>query len=413
MNIKDKLRFIDQIQKPKPKSAIPLSSDKSIEKVIDGELFENSFGISFVKTKEYQADFLHGNKYLNQVEGIKSKFLQLAGKDEDLIKIDLKKSIYFDTETTGLAGGSGTYIFLAGLGFFQGEKFILKQFFLRDFPDEPAFLNSIHEIFQKFENLVSFNGKSFDWPLLQTRFISHRIKNKMINPPHLDLLHASRRIWKRRLVDCSLGNIERNILNVQRSGDIPSFLIPQMYFEYLRNKDATPMKQIFYHNEIDILSLVSLAIELHDIHKNPFLKLEHNQDLLTLANYYDTNNQLDRNIEIYSSLFEKEINQAHKKDLGIKLGFCYKRTEQWQKAVNLWLEILNIGNFRIEPYEELAKFYEHRDKNFLNAEKIVVQALDGINLIEQIRNDNLFSEYRSALLYRLERIQNKIKNRIL
>ena len=409
MDIREKLRFIEQIQRPRDRETEKIIPQASIDEIIDGEFIETDFGVLFVRTREYSIDDRHGAVQLGQINEVSPYFIQLAGKDANLLQMDLRRSLFFDTETTGLAGGSGTYIFLTGFGYFESDKFIIKQFFLRDFPDEPATLHAIHAILKQFECLVSFNGKSFDWPLLQTRFIYHRIRNELIDPPHLDLLHAARRIWKYRLKDCSLGNLEYEIINVRRDNDIPSYLIPQIYFDYLRNKDAQPLKKIFYHNEIDILSLVSLTIMLNQIHKQPLDTLNHHIDLKTLAKHYENSRQWLRNVSIYQSLLETETSQEAKTDLSLRLSYCYKRLGRWEEAVALWEKLSTGGSFRLEPYEELAKYYEHRVRDYVKAEQIVRKALANLEIMEQIQYQGLYNDYRENLKHRLTRIQTKME----
>ncbi len=408
MNIKEKLKFLDQINKPEKRNYQPRELTHPIDQVIDGEIFLSSYGESFVRTTKFNIKENHGSVNLNQIDEIAPYFLKLAGKDENLIDIDLRKSLFFDTETTGLAGGSGTHIFLAGFGFFEKERFILKQFFLRDFPEELTMLHKINELLAQFDSLVSFNGKSYDLPLLKSRFTLNRIKHNFSRMPHLDLLHASRRIWKNRLPDCTLNTLERIILGVFRDGDVPSNLIPAMYFEYLRTKDARPLKKIFYHNEIDILSLVSLTIVLHQIHKSPLEQLSHKTDLLTLAKHYENMNHWEQSIPIYQRLINTETNLSEKKEMGILLGYIYKRTGKIEKAVQLWSELIEEGNFRIEPYEELAKYYEHRISDLKKAEQIVIEALKNLELIEELGGADFTTQYKDSMTYRFERIKRNL-----
>jgi len=374
MDIKEKLRFIEQIQKPSEHRQHETPLPGNLEQVLSGELIATDHGIIFVRTKKYDVTHEHGLVTLGEIDHVSPYFLHLAGKDDNLKQIDLRRSLFFDTETTGLAGGSGTHIFLTGLGYFEDDQFIIKQFFLRDFPDEPAMLHAIHDLFSQFHSLVSFNGKSFDLPLLRSRFIYHRVQKQFVDPPHLDLLHAARRVWKHRLQDCSLANLEARVIQVRRHNDIPSYLIPQLYFAYLRNKNALPLQQVFYHNEIDILSLVSLTIMLDQIHKQPLEALSHHLDLKTLARHYENTHQWQRNISIYQFLFEKETDKKQKTEIGIRLGYCYKRLGNWNEAVGLWQQLLDEGSFRPEPYEELAKYYEHQVGDLDRAEHVVVKA---------------------------------------
>ena len=407
MNIKEKFRFIEQIQQPKIKEPELPRAYPEIDQVLEGEVIATPFGTTFVKTIEFDVQFQHGIVQLGQVEEISPYFLKLAGKDENLLQLDLSKAMFFDTETTGLAGGSGTYIFLLGLGFFSNDKFIIKQFFMRDFPEEPAMLHLIHELMKNFDSFISFNGKSFDMPLLRSRFIFHRIRADLANLPHLDLLHAARRIWKRRLTDCSLSSLEQQILQVRRHSDIPSYLIPHTYFEYLRTKNAHPIKKIFYHNEVDILSLVSLTILLNNIHKQPVELLPDKLDLLTLTKYYENTNQWQKNIPIYQTLLTETSNRELHREIKLKLSFCCKHLCDWDQAVMLWNELIATGGFVFEAYEELAKYYEHRAADLNAAGDIVRQGLASLDIMEQIKPDAMLSIYRENLSHRLKRIQRK------
>ncbi|MBC8184753.1 ribonuclease H-like domain-containing protein [candidate division KSB1 bacterium] len=408
MNIREKLRFIEQIDQPKKKSFQLPNDNYTIDKVIDGEIVSLESGETFVRTLEYDTNTIHGSVSLNQIENVIPDFLKLAGKDTNLLQIDLRNSLFFDTETTGLAGGSGTYILLAGFGFFKENQFILKQFFLRDIPEEFSMLKKIHELINQFDSFVSFNGKSYDLPLLKDRFTLQRIRFNSTNYPHLDLLHASRRVWKNRLPDCSLGTIERSIMDVFRDGDVPSYLIPELYFEYLRTKDARPLKKVFYHNKIDILSLVSLTILLHNIHKNPFENLPNRSDLLTLTKHYANMNQWKLNIPIYENLLDSEINPSVKKELEIQLAFCYKRTGNFDKATQLWHQLVQQGKFRIEPFEELAKYYEHKTKNLKMASQIVEKALENLNVLEELGSNIYINQDKQNMIHRLNRIKTSM-----
>lgn len=409
MNIREKLKFIEQIQKPLAREEKRITYQAGIEQIVDGEFIETEAGLCFVRTISYHINDKHGDVQLGQVDNVSSYLLHLAGKDENLLQMDLRRSLFFDTETTGLAGGSGTYIFLTGLGYFEKDNFTIKQFFLRDFPDEYAMLHAIHQLLKQFTGIVSFNGKSFDWPLLQTRFIYHRIRNELNDPVHFDLLHAARRIWRYRLKDCSLGNLEHQVINFRRENDIPSYLIPHVYFEYLRNKDPQPLKKIFYHNEKDILSLVSLTIMLNQIHSQPIEELSNHIDLTTLAKHYENSNQWHRNIPIYQSLLTTEIDLETKTDINIKLSFCYKRIGDCEKAVALWEQLLTDGSFRVEPYEELAKYYEHQLRDYAKAEQVTSKALANLEVLAQLQHNNTYIEHRNSLSHRLKRIRKKLE----
>ncbi|MDZ7265106.1 MAG: ribonuclease H-like domain-containing protein [candidate division KSB1 bacterium] len=408
VDIKEKLQFLEKIQQP-PKSEpyyVPLHPDLS--EFIPGQVIATPYGGAFVRVQKFSLDHNHGLIQLGQINEISPYVLQLAGKDQNLLQLNFKESIFLDTETTGLSGGSGTLIFLLGMGYFADDDFVLKQFFLRELDEELALLYLVHEELGRFRSFISFNGKAFDWPLLQSRFIYHRLKNELVDPPHLDLLHAARRIWKGRLQDCSLSNLEQKVLQVQRHGDIPSYLIPHLYFEYLRTKDPLAVKPIFYHNEVDVLSMVSLTILLHRIHAQPLQELDDSLDLSTLARFYENTRQWQRNISIYQTLLQDERSNDRKNEYSLQLSYCYKRLGQWAEAVEIWDQLIRSSNVRFEAFEELAKYYEHRVRDLKMAEKIAASALERLELLEQFSHGLPLAQWRSEFSRRLQRIRQKL-----
>src|SRR5690348_5265084 len=178
---------------------------------------------------------------------------------------DASRLIFLDTETTGLAGGTGTCAFLIGVGAVEGTQFVVRQFFLREYPEEPAMLAALAELLKPFEGIVTFNGKTFDLPLLETRYALARMKSPFARLLHLDLLHPARRLWKLRLSSCKLGHLESEVLGVHREGDVDGSEIPGIYFDYLRTGNARGLQPVFYHNALDIVSLAGLTVEMADI----------------------------------------------------------------------------------------------------------------------------------------------------
>ena len=166
--------------------------------------------------------------------------------------------LYLDTETTGLAGGTGTYVFLVGAGFFDGDTFEVRQYFMRDLDEEPALLAAVGGLLGQFDGVVTYNGGGFDLPLLETRFVLAR-RRFPADVFHLDLLGSARRLWSTRLADCRLGTLERHVLGFTREDDLPGALIPSAYFDYLRRKQPGALPRIFEHNRHDILSLAALT----------------------------------------------------------------------------------------------------------------------------------------------------------
>lgn len=168
------------------------------------------------------------------------------------------RAVFLDLETTGLAGGTGTYAFLCGLGFADGENFRVVQLFLTGPAKERSWLKAIDGFIPDDACLVTYNGRAFDLALLRTRHVLARSSPVWDRMPHIDLLLHARRLYRGILESCSLGTVEQRVLGVRRSGeDIPGYLVPALYTQYLRTRDASPLKGVFYHNELDIVSLAA------------------------------------------------------------------------------------------------------------------------------------------------------------
>lgn len=408
MNLKDKLKFIDSLPKATGKQPAKSHPKVDFSDYFNGEFQSTPFGECFVITKNFERDHRHGAVSLKSVGDIDLELLALVGKDERLKSAPLDKILFFDTETTGLSSGAGTYIFLTGFGYFTDNGFEIRQYILRDYNEELAFLYAINELFKQFTSIVSYNGKSFDWNLLETRFVFSRIEPALTKPPHLDLVHTARRIWRDRLTDCSLGNIERYVLDFFRQDDIPGYQIPSIYFQYLREKDIAPLLPIIRHNEWDILSLAALFIQSTFIYSDPQKYLIHHHDLASLAHSLENMKEWSRSIEIYEYLLNNLSNIRHKNHLTGRLARCYKRTQQWDKAVQTWEQIIANGYVDIEPYIELAKYYEHQQQNYQTAIDLVNKAIRALEIAEELGKSQELKQYKDELIYRRERNKRKL-----
>ncbi len=228
---------------------------------------QTAFGQAHVRREAYSLDYAHGDRPLGQALALEAGLVSRLASLRDR-QIDLRTALFLDTETTGLAGGAGTLAFLVGLGYFEGEGFVVEQFFLKDPACEAAMLAAIDKHVNARETLVTFNGKAFDVPLLETRFTLSRIAPAFGEKMHLDLLMPSRRVWRQTIGSCSLGSLEYHLLQVRRDQqDIAGFLIPQLYREYLQSGAddlSDDMNRVMYHNLLDILSMVTLTARLCD-----------------------------------------------------------------------------------------------------------------------------------------------------
>jgi uncharacterized protein len=290
----------------------------------------------------------------------------LSYADEDAVRMicrddfaedwDITRAAFIDTETTGLSGGSGTVAFLIGLGYVSGEKFVVEQFFMEDYDVEGEMLSRLCKKLAGFDWLVTFNGKCFDTPLIASRAVINRISAPLEDMEQVDLLHAARRIYKKRLRQCNLQNLEREVLGHEREHDVPGSLVPIMFFEYLRSGDFEPMKLVLEHNRRDIVSLLTLLCRLCYAVKEPET-LGHADDIYSCGRLNERMGRLDEAEKCY---------QLAGLDSGVgakELSLLLRRQGRHAEASALWLQMCASGQYGLFPYLELAKYYEHQDKD--------------------------------------------------
>jgi len=285
-----------------------------------------------------------------------------------IANLDIEQFAFMDTETTGLGLGAGVYTFMVGIGRFEGEHFRLAQFFLREPSEETAQLAAIEEFLAPCEAWVSFNGKAFDIPLLNNRYIINGWPVPLKDAPHIDLLHLARRLWKARLPSRTLGDLESEILGATRSQqDVPGWMIPDLYFDYLHTRDARPLLGVFYHNELDVVSLAALLANIADMLSNPLDgTIQHGLDLIAVGKLYADLGYPDTATQIYQRglQYDNLQNEAYWQALK-ELSFLYKRQENIETACQLWEQAAQNG--QIYAHVELAKVHEHREKDFSTA----------------------------------------------
>ncbi len=343
--------------KPKPRL-----SDLGIESVIQGSDLETMYGLAFITEQSYTAEHRHGLVPLCDSQDMS---VLAAYANTPKICVDgCRNVVFLDTETSGLMGGTGTYAFLIGIGYRTEAGFTLVQFFMRDPAQEAALLAALDQFLSRFDVVVTFNGKTFDLPLLNTRCVMNGISIPFDRFEHLDVLHIARKLWRDRLPSRALGELEREIVQYYRSGeDIPGWMIPDMYFEYLRTGDARPLSGIFYHNAIDILSLAALYNHIAGLLHNPLQNaVGSGFDMAAIARLYE---EMGR-IEDAAALYERALDQG---DLPEEIFFktmeryalMRRRQGDWEKAVHLWQKAAAHG--KLAACIELSKYYEHHERN--------------------------------------------------
>jgi len=377
-----------------------------IDHVMDGRELTTQYGSIFISEQLYPINHQHGNTSLSNNSLNFTTFFEWAG-NSGLSQTSLENILFLDTETSGLSGGTGTFAFMVGLGYWDSSGFKIIQLFLRDLSEEPAMLASLIEIASSFAVVVTFNGKSFDIPLLNTRYVINGLSSPFKEIFHIDLLMLSRRIWRNRLASRALGSLETEILSFARSEEeIPGWLIPDLYFDYLKTRNAYPLKGVFYHNNKDVLSMAVLLSHLADLLENP---LEYNPkeglDLIAIAQIFENLNRLEDAVHLY----EFSLGLGLPRHFFIQTLYRYanirKKSQAWNAAIQLWTQASQYGEFG--ACIEIAKFHEHKSKNI---EEALAWTNKAIICFQQAMLPPYIRRQKNIELEgRLKRLQTKLK----
>jgi uncharacterized protein YprB with RNaseH-like and TPR domain len=256
-----------------------------IERWISGQVVETPCGQHFETERLWENHRRHGSMDIGALLELPEDLLGPLSEGE-IPDCQPQRWAFLDTETTGLAGGTGTYAFLVGVGRITPEGFRIRQFFMRDYGEEASLLWALDQHLAQFDVLVTYNGKVYDQPLLETRYRLARTRPPFDRIRHLDLLYGARRLWKLRLESCRLVDLEAQILGFEREGDLPGEMIPYVYFEYLRTREAFRLVPIFHHNAMDILTLACLTGIVPFAYRSPEqVRFTHGTDFLGLARW--------------------------------------------------------------------------------------------------------------------------------
>ncbi len=347
------------------------------EEWLQGDEIENQYGRHFQTERIWERHRRHGSMSICDLEDLPEDFLSSISNGE-IERTNPFQWAFLDTETTGLAGGSGTYAFLIGVGRITPEGFRCRQFFMREFGEEASLLHSLTEHLNQFDVLITYNGKTYDQPLLETRYRMQRSKPPFSRLVHLDLLHGARRLWKLRFDSCRLVELENQILGVEREGDLPGELIPYVYFEYLRTREAFKLLPIFHHNAIDILTLACLTgIVPWAFHSPDKARLSHGAEMVGLGRWLRQAEQYENAL----GFFRRAVDRGLADHLLFRtlwdIAALEKKLGRQTSALDVLTELAASRNpFRAPALEELAKHYEHRERNYAMALEMTRSALE-------------------------------------
>ncbi len=387
---------------------------KGIEVYVEGEPVRNQWGEFFGTRQALPFGRPYGKLRIADLSACNLRPLDLFLANSTLPAP--AEIVYLDTETTGLVGGTGTCAFLIGLGFVKGSEFVVQQFFLRDHPEEKAMLAALSEVLASYQAIATFNGKTFDLPLLETRYSLARLKSPFNRLLHLDLLHPARRLWKLRLESCQLTHLEAEVLGINRQGDVDGAEIPAIYFDYLRTGNARGLQPVFYHNSLDIVTLAALTVELarvvslyrvtpgEDQGDEPGIapvSREHSLDLFSLSRIFERAGVRDQSVATCQRALDLGLPEAVEARALLHLATQHKRQQEYDKAVSLWTELSRREEeLAIEALEELAMYHEHRRRDAHAALRFVEEALARLDPMTSPGHYQRFT-------YRLGRLRRK------
>jgi uncharacterized protein YprB with RNaseH-like and TPR domain len=338
------------------------------------------------------------------------------GRDEALSRrtraalADPSKWLFLDTETTGLAGGTGTYAFLIGLAWWDAGALQVEQFFMRDFGEEHAILHEVAARLAERPVLVTFNGKSFDWPLLENRFTMTRSIPVPRLAAHLDLLHPARALWKLRLGSVRLVELERHVLDARTLGwrreeDVLASLIPQHYFDYLRGGPAEPLAAVVRHNQMDLRGLAALVGKIDALLNSESGAAAESLDLFGLSRYLQRRGDSHRAHSACTQAIDLGLPKEYDRQARRELALLAKRRGEHEQAAKLWHELAVDETAGIYACVQLAIHYERRGKRLETALEFARLAL------AKIRRARTNSPDRATIARNL-RLEQTILNRV-
>lgn len=347
-----------------------------VDEYLSGAEVETPHGRHFETERLWESRRRHGSLDISMLNELPPDLFEAisAGAIPDCAPGDCA---FLDTETTGLAGGAGTYAFLIGVGRITPQGFHLRQFFMREPCEEASLLYRLSEYLGEFRTLVTYNGRSYDQPLLETRYRMARAKPPFAAMEHLDLLFGARRLWKLRFDSCRLVELEAQILGVEREGDLPGEMIPYVYFDYLRTKEVWRIVPILHHNAIDILTLGCLTAIVPWAFRDPLTApLAHGAEMVGLGRWLLAAGQPEKALVLFRRALEKRMPDELLFRTLWDIARVEKKLGRLDAALSGLTELAGCRNpFQCEALEELAKYYEHRERNYAMALEVTLAAL--------------------------------------
>ncbi len=386
----------------------PLKARNGIEDVVNGIYVQTTFGEVFKADVVNEINYTHGNVGFTYSD-ISARLVKWAGGKESTDSLDLFSTLFLDTETTGLAGGTGTLPFMIGAGRFTPGGFITSQIFTRNPSEERAQLELLDRIMSGVTSIVTYNGKSFDIPILKTRYVMNSLPSPFADILHFDLLPLSRRLWRRRLESRSLKDIETEVLGFTRSQmEVPGWEVPVIYFNYLRTGDPSQLAGVFYHNAIDIQSLAALFLYINKMADNPAASEEIPAlDNLSIAIQLELSGEIDHALSIYEQLLNVELPEVYSVELKLRYAKILKQTGNFDHAADVLNNGVELNDLRV--LIQLAKVMEHQRRDYAKALEATDRAIEVLRIGTPGSQGFITPGYAADLEKRRNRLIAKLK----
>ncbi len=388
--------------------------------VLGGRVVTNSFGRALVVDRRYESDRYHGALRIGDCELRDDRSLRLLDPNLAVPDDCGTRTLFVDLETTGLSGGAGTVAFLVGCGWFDMGAFQIRQFLLTSYASERALLSAVADCFDDTSLLVTYNGKTFDVPVMETRWTFHRMEMPLDSVRHFDMLHPARRLWRARPgardVDgeggCRLTTLERMLCEVRRVGDVPGLEIPARYFRFLRSGDARPLEPVLEHNRLDLISLAAVTARALRLVDEGTGGCRDATEAVALGKVYERAGSADRAIECFEHAASDP--SAHidvRAEALYRLGLRLRRDRRFEEASAVWRRLLDLKPGRIRTpllaplrqfaAEALAIHHEHRERDYDGARELALMALEEADAADA-------HSKAQATRHRLSRLERKL-----
>ena len=413
MDLSSRLRAIVKGGPPRPVRELTYEPDTGgyeasmdvsrVGAILGGRPADTPFGQCLIVDRRYEGDRFHGGIRIGECDV--RDFASLAILDPSLpFRGQTPRTIFIDLETTGLSGGAGTVAFLVGCGYFDLGAFQVRQFLLTSYASERALLSAVADFFEGADLIVTYNGKTFDVPVMETRWLFHRLQMPLASVPHFDMLHPARRLWRARAragdpVDsgCRLTTLERTLFNVTRVGDVGGFEIPGRFFQFLRSGDPRPLEPVLEHNRLDLVSLAVVMARAVELVRDGHAACRDSAEALALGRVYeraatdervrDRMNVLARAESCYRRAAESRATEVRGEAL-YRLALRHRRERRFAEAAVIWREVIDLteprASRRIAGLHELRQFaaealaihHEHRERDLGSARELALFALE-------------------------------------